>query len=516
MSIRDFLNKMMGQTVRRTQPTVGGMGGNATIIAKCIKYDKHKKMCTIYDPIGKEPNQRFRGDDGDISKYETLQGGRTVKVPWQPVDGTEDREDPGTALEEFHMLGVRDLDDVEPEQLYDYIEMLTAFQFVNKGVSRFLRLIVDQRKFIGGSGGGINRHWVPQVIVEVQYDMEGWPDTARATRIIETCPVPTQKPTSNSLPPGDPLPSSTTPDTMMYFDEKRFESEADWLLEALGSFQKPSQQSDSPTAIDQGSDIPTSGGGGISSSGSGDGNGFNNNIPANMIGTSNKPLITIIGPILDATQADATTGSSGNTVDTSTETAIADGIITPVIAQNVITDPSDSYTWSVSSDPSTGSPRITRYRSFGFATPKGGNKIPQGVGSSMIRLQNPIKQKHLLGISHLFKEEGPWLTIHASNKGVPIYACGDGIVRFAGYSTLFRCFTIIVEHAKQVVSVYTYCIGPSIAVRKGQYVHENQIMALLDKTEDGVVMRFGVFDTFAPVNPLNYIKGWKNIRRVTI
>lgn len=519
--LKDILNKMAGKTIRSTQATVGAMGGNATVIAKCIKYDKHRKLCTIYDPIGKEPQQRFRGDDGDMKKYETLQGGRTVKVPWQPVDSGEDRESPEQALEEFHMLGVRDLDDVEPEQLYDYIEMLTAFQKINKGTSRFLRMIVDQRKFINGSGGGINKHWVQQIIIEVQYDMEGWPDTARATRIIESCPIPAQKPTANSIPPGDPMPCTMTPDGQMFFDKIRFASEADWLLGALGSFQRPSQASDSP--------ISTTGEGEESDPASEiAGSGFNGNIPIGMLSTPDSPLITAIGspgtfsadfPETGVVQSDSDSPGQSMTGSTAgqigdTETMIADGVVIPTATAETITDPSSTDTWEVSSDPISGSPRSNRYRRFGFSGPPGSKTIPKGAGRTFPVLQNPIAQQHLLGISSLFQEEGPWITIEASHKGTPIQSCGDGIVRFSGFSSLFKCFTIVIEHVYNVVSVYTYCYGPSITVRKGQYVHEKQIIALLDETESNVLMRFSIFDNFNPVDPLNYIKGWKKMRRI--
>jgi len=511
--LKDILNKMMDSTVRKTQAPVGGMGGNATVMAKCVHYDPHRKLCTIYDPIGKEPQQRFRGDDGNISMFETIQGGRTVKIPWQPVDGGEDREDPGMALEEFHMLGTRDLGDVKPEQLYDYIEMITAIQRVNKGTSRFLRMIVDQRKFVGGSGGGINRHWVPQIIVEVQYDMEGWPDTARATRIIESCPIPTQRPTANSVPSGDPIPYCAIPDGEMYFDRARFASEADWLLESLGSLQRPSQASDTPRSA---SAAATSGGTGDASSAGGGGGG---GIPPAIAASSNRALITVIDPISISgggvsTSSGSITNEYGGGADDSTEVAIADGVVLPTISRRAITDPTSSDTWDLSNDPVTGSPRLNRYRSFGLSSPQGAASIPAGVCSTSLRLQNPIKQKHLLGVSHLFDIEMPWITIHTSYKGVPIHACSDGIVRFAGYSALFKCYTIVIEHAQNIVSVYTYCIGPSVAVRKGQHVHEDQIIALLDSSDEGILMRFGVFSNFNPVDPLNYIKGWKRMRRI--
>jgi hypothetical protein len=577
--LRDLMTKMTGKTVAKTQASVGAMGGNSTVIAKCIKYDNHRKLCTIYDPLGKEPQQRFRGDDGDMSKYETLQGGRTIKVPWQPIDSGEDREDPGAALEEFHMLGVRDLDDVEPEQLYDYIEMLTAFQKINKGTSRFLRMIVDQRKFTNGSGGGINRHWVQQIMVEVQYDIEGWPDSARATRIIESCPIPTQKPTANSVPPGDPMPCTMTPDGQMFFDRSRFDSECDWLLDALGSFQRPSQASDDPNSTGVGGDTSVAGAPSGAPSG-GQGGGFNNNMPFELAASPNKPLITTIGPIsisqpdsgppsaappgisgvgdgisgsppetsagtspatspatspetsgvtsgvtsgatsgvgVTQTSGDsagsAITGASGGGVS-DTEVNIADGVVLPVISANTITDPTSTDTWEVSRDPINGSPRANRYRMFGFNSVGSSRVISKGAGRTMPQLSNPIAQRHLLGVSHLYEDEGPWITIHTLHKGAPVHACGDGVVRFAGFSSLFGCNTIVIEHAHNLVTVYTYCYGPSITVRKGQFVNEKQIIALLEKTGDTALMRFGMFDAFNPVDPLNYIKGWKRMRRI--
>ncbi len=88
--------------------------------------------------------------------------------------------------------------------------------------------------------------------------------------------------------------------------------------------------------------------------------------------------------------------------------------------------------------------------------------------------------------------------------GTPVKAAAAGIVSYAGWLTGYGN-VVIIYHGSDVSTLYAHL--ERYVVRKGQSVHQGQVIAYSDNTgwSTGPHLHFGVYVGDKPVNPLKYL-----------
>jgi murein DD-endopeptidase MepM/ murein hydrolase activator NlpD len=92
-------------------------------------------------------------------------------------------------------------------------------------------------------------------------------------------------------------------------------------------------------------------------------------------------------------------------------------------------------------------------------------------------------------------------------SGDPIYAADNGIVVYAGWSSVGYGYLVIIDHGNGFTSLYAHLLEGSIMVECGQSVWQTNVLGGMGTTgnSSGVHLHFEIRNNGTPVNPKDYL-----------
>jgi hypothetical protein len=92
-------------------------------------------------------------------------------------------------------------------------------------------------------------------------------------------------------------------------------------------------------------------------------------------------------------------------------------------------------------------------------------------------------------------------------SGDPIYAADNGIVVYAGWSSVGYGYLVIIDHGNGFTSLYAHLLEGSIMVECGQSIWQTNVLGGMGTTgnSSGVHLHFEIRNNGTPVNPKDYL-----------
>ena len=92
-------------------------------------------------------------------------------------------------------------------------------------------------------------------------------------------------------------------------------------------------------------------------------------------------------------------------------------------------------------------------------------------------------------------------------SGDPIYAADNGIVVYAGWSSVGYGYLVIIDHGNGFTSLYAHLLEGSIMVECGQSIWQTNVIGGMGTTgnSSGIHLHFEIRNNGTPVNPKDYL-----------
>jgi murein DD-endopeptidase MepM/ murein hydrolase activator NlpD len=493
------------------------LSGHRTIHARCVGYDRDRRIVVIINPFGKQSCVGTNSNLSSVTRqiiqdYELL---NLLEVPWTPQSGNDSEVDPGEALEGTDMAGIKELDDeITQEDMIGYLIYLRMNKELSgKEFKTACRMIDDAMNLLD------EEREVPplkQCIVEIQYTQSTWPQKAKCIRVITYDPTEQGNNIEQSIPGG----SSTIhtdaeeerPHDMVNLD--RVTEDVDRLLEKLGSNSNAVYTSDrsildemnrrdatsstTPTALSK--PFPMVRPGVSSPSGGGQGG----NITGGEIGKAlGEALVT----------------AHTNPYDPNDDGPLFK--IPPsssyIMPYNVST-PGNSKNWRVRNDPQE--PMLTILKPYSLLSKRDTSIHTTDTlekKTEQIVLMNPIRRADYHSILAQFGSSTlPAVGTILDNPGIiirvvanaPIIASASGLVTKLE-SESDGVVNITIQHNQDISTEYRGLLRESVTVALNQSVNGGKIIGWAASVKGLSFITFTVTYKGGYKDPLKYIPGWK-------
>jgi len=505
------------------------MSGAQTTYARCVGYDRDRRIVVVINPFGKMSSFNKANDPiSDVTRQIMTDYSITnlVEIPWTPQSGNDNEVDPGEALEGGVMAGVKEMeeDEITFADMWAYLIYLKMEKELS--LKEFVTAVrmIDEALAYDEYEEEEKPPKLNEIVVEIQYTQLTWPQKAKCIRVVTTDPVEQTEHVAKSVPKGsdviDTAAEETQPHDPVNLD--RVVDDVDKLLEKVGS------ESDSTTTTDRtlGDEIERRANAGFS------------NLPSSQpitglpvgggsgISPGGQQATGASSPSYDFSSGEGQQAisdmSSGGTVNSN----IYEGDDAPLyrpfttvtnLNPHNVARPSDSSSWGSKNDPQE--PMLTMLKGSGLLSKRNRaivSSIPKENVVNDVALINPVSRGYYIstlanfGVTTLMatgtEVNNPGILVR-TRASAPIVASASGVVSSIKHNNGYA--SIVIKHNNSISTEYGNILSDSISIKENQWINAGRIIGLVHNTANIYVFKFAVTVNGGNEDPLKYIPGWK-------